>query len=398
MEQNDHLLTLAREEINQVDRQMAELFCRRFRAAQKVAEYKRSRGLPVLDPEREREVLLRNASLIEDEELRPYYVCQLRATMALSRRYQHRLLEGEKVAYSGVPGAFAAQAAGMIFPDATLSPCADFAAAYAAVESGECECAVLPLENSIGGDVTQVLDLAYAGSLFVTGVYELEIEQNLLGVPGATLNDLRLVVSHPQALSQCAPYLRRNGWQTQQAVNTAAAAKAVAERGDLSIAAIGTREAAERYGLAVLASNIGGSNTNTTRFAVFSRVMRQAQPRDGRFLLFFTVRHQAGALGRAIAAIGETGFNLRALKSRPTKQSNWSYYFFAEGEGNLFDEGGQRMLRDLGEVCESVRVLGSYETDIHLSSDFEDRRENDAATMVADLAAAETAQTDLSDR
>ena len=389
MEQNDQMLTQAREEIDRIDRQMAELFCKRFHAAQRIAEYKRSRGLPVLDPEREREVILRNAERMEDEQLRPYYVCQLRATMALSRRYQHFLLEGEKVAYSGVPGAFAAQAASSIFPDANLTPYPDFAAAYAAVERGECECAVLPLENSIGGDVTQVLDLAYGGSLFVTGVYELEIEQNLLGVAGATLHDVKTVVSHPQALSQCASYLRRNGWQTNEAVNTAAAAKAVAERGDMSIAAIGTREAAERYGLCVLASNIGGSNTNTTRFAVFSRVMRRPQPRDGRFLLFFTVRHQAGALGRAVAAIGEGGFNLRALKSRPTKQSNWSYYFFAEGEGNLSDENGRRMLADLRQACESVRVLGSYESDVHLSSDWADEQQADAATAVADLAAAE---------
>lgn len=389
MEQNDNLLNLARAEINEVDKQMAELFSRRFKAAQMIAEYKKSRGLPVYDAEREREVIARNASLIADEELRPYYVCQLRATMALSRRYQHRLLEGERVAYSGVPGAFAAQAAGMIFPDAVLQPCADFKAAYEAVERGECECAVLPLENSIGGDVTQVLDLAYGGSLFVTGVYELEIEQNLLGIPGATLNDIRMVVSHPQALSQCAPYLRQNGWKTEEAVNTAAAAKAVADTGDMSIAAIGTREAAERYGLAVLASNIGSDNANTTRFAVFSRVMRQAQPSDGRFLLLFTVRHQAGALGRAIDAIGETGFNLRALKSRPTKKSNWSYYFFAEGEGNLFDDNGKQMLADLKNACESVRVLGSYENDIRLSTDWADTPEKDAATAVADLAVAE---------
>lgn len=385
MEQKDTLLTAAREEINEVDRQMAELFCRRFKAARAVAEYKKSRGLPVFDAEREREVIARNTALIEDEELRPHYASYLRATMAISRRYQHRLMEGERVAYSGVPGAFAAQAAGMIFPDAVLVPCADFAAAYEAVERGECECAVLPVENSIGGDVTQVLDLAYEGSLFVTGVYELEIEQNLLGIPGTTLNDIRTVVSHPQALSQCAPYLRQNGWETKQAVNTAAAAKAVSEAGDLSVAAIGTREAAQRYGLAVLASNIGSDNANTTRFAVFSRVMRKAQPTDGRFLLFFTVRHQAGALGRAIDAIGETGFNLRALKSRPTKKSNWSYYFYAEGEGNLHDENGRQMLDDLQKVCESVRVLGSYQNEVRLTPEMADTPEQDAAAVVTNI-------------
>lgn len=378
MHQNDQMLNEAREEINEIDREMAELFCRRFAAAAKIAEYKRSHGLPVYDPEREREVIARGAATVEDELLRSYYVCQMRATMALSRRYQHRLLRGERVAYSGVPGAFAAQAAGAIFPDAILVPCSDFAAAYAAVESGECECAVLPIENSIGGDVTQVLDLAYGGELFVTGVYDMEIEQNLLGVPGATLADIKRVTSHPQALSQCAPYLKRNGFETREAVNTAAAAAAVAEAGDVSVAAIGTREAAELYGLCVLASGIGESNANTTRFAVFSRVMRRVHPRDGRFMLFFTVRHQAGALGRAVDAFSQTGFNLRALKSRPTKRSNWSYYFFAEGEGNLSDDNGRRMLQALNEACESVRVLGSYEREIHLSGELVDTGCTDA--------------------
>ena len=365
----DNTLLAAREEINRIDREMAELFCRRLRAVQDVAAYKKSRGLPVLDPAREREVVERCSSYMEDEVMREYYVCQLKTTMALSRRYQHRLLCGEKVAYSGVPGAFAARAARVIFPDAEAVPCKDFAAAYEAVEKGECECAVLPVENSIGGDVAQVLDLAYAGSLYITGVYELEIEQNLLGVPGATTADLAEVVSHPQALSQCAPYLQKNGWTVREAVNTAAAAKAVAEAGDKRVAAIGTREAAEMYGLEVIAANIGADNTNTTRFAVFSRVPRQPQAGDGRFLLFFTVRHQAGALGRAIDAIAEAGFNLRALKSRPTKKSNWSYYFFAEGEGSLSDEKGRTLLTSLTSVCESVRVLGTYATEVKLKSD-----------------------------
>lgn len=365
----DQTLISAREEINRIDREMAELFCQRLRAVQDVAAYKKSRGLPVLDANREKEVIARASALIEDDVMREYYICQLRSTMALSRRYQHRLLSGEKVAYSGVPGAFAAQATGVIFPDAEAVPCRDFADAYAAVEAGECECAVLPLENSIGGDVAQVLDLAYAGSLYVTGVYELEIEQNLLGVPGATTADVREVVSHPQALAQCEPYLQKNGWTLHEAVNTAAAAQAVAQAGDRSVAAIGTREAAEMYGLDVIAANIGADQTNTTRFAVFSRVPRQPQPGDGRFLLFFTVRHQAGALGRAIDAIGKTGFNLRALKSRPTKRSNWSYYFFAEGEGNLSDEDGQNMLSELALACENVRVLGTYGTEIKLKYD-----------------------------
>ena len=151
------------------------------------------------------------------------------------------------------------------------------------------------------------------------------------------------------------------------------------------MAAIGTREAAARYGLQVLDANIGADQTNTTRFAVFSRVPRQPQVGDGRFLLFFTVRNQAGALSRAVDTIGRSGFNLRALKSRPTKESNWSYYFFVEGEGNLQDESGQTMLRELGTVCETVRVLGSYESEIKLKGDRFEKEKKDAVEAVATL-------------
>ena len=383
MSTTDQTLALAREEINRIDRDMAELFCRRLRAVQEVAAYKKKCGLPVYDPKREADVISRNAALISDDVMRDYYICQLQTTMALSRRYQHRLLQGENVAYSGVPGAFAERAAGVIFPDAALVSCRDFAAAYDAVVRGECECAVLPIENSIGGDVAQVLDLAYAGSLSVTGVYELEIEQNLIGVPGARVEDIEKVVSHPQALSQCAPYLQKKGWQLCEAVNTAVAASDVAQAKDPTVAAIGTREAAARYGLQVLDANIGADQTNTTRFAVFSRVPRQPQVGDGRFLLFFTVRNQAGALSRAVDTIGRSGFNLRALTSRPTKESNWSYYFFVEGEGNLQDESGQTMLGELKTVCETVRVLGSYESEIKLKGDRFEKEKKDAAEAVA---------------
>jgi chorismate mutase/prephenate dehydratase len=114
---------------------------------------------------------------------------------------------------------------------------------------------------------------------------------------------------------------------------------------------------------------------------VFSRVARQSQQSDDRFLLLFTVRHRAGSLGRAIDVIGETGFNLRALKSRPTQKSNWSYYFFAEGEGNLGTESGRKMLAELQGVCESVVVLGTYPCEVRLK----DSHETDILSAVSEI-------------
>ena len=221
----DALLQAARADINRIDKEMARLFCERMNAVRQVAEYKRSVGIPVLDASREAEVIARNTAHVEDDTLRAYYVNYLKYNMALSRKFQHALLEGQRVAFSGVPGAFADIAAGRIFPDGVRVPCSDFRSAYDAVVSGDCDCAVLPVENSTNGDVSQVLDMAYAGSLCMSGLYDLEIEQCLLAVPGTDISRIRLVCSHPQALGQCAAYIRQHGWAEQEAVNTAVAAQ-----------------------------------------------------------------------------------------------------------------------------------------------------------------------------
>jgi chorismate mutase/prephenate dehydratase len=286
--------------------------------------------------------------------------------MEISKKIQHRLLEGMKVAYSGVEGAFANIAAEKIFPDASAVAYPDFKSAYDSVVNGECDCVVLPIENSYNGDVGQVMDLAFFGSLYINGIYDIGVVQNLLAVPGAKLEDIREVISHPQALGQCADFIYRHGFKEIQAVNTAVAAKQVADLGRTDIAAIGSDDAASRYGLVKLESHINESNLNTTRFAVFSRVQQVSTARDDQFILVFTVSNEAGALGRAISVIGDHGFNLRALKSRPTKELIWSYYFYAEGEGNINSERGEKMIKALAQHCSDIKVVGSFEKEISL--------------------------------
>ncbi len=359
-------LDKARLIINEADKEMARLFEQRMDAVGMVAAYKRDHGLPVDDIAREDEIIARNAKAIENEDYRPYYVNYLRATIDISKNMQHRLLDGMRVAFSGVPGAFAEIAALRIFPDAKAIPHADFAAAYQAVVDGTCDCALLPVENSFNGDVGKVMDLGFFGSLYVTGVYEAEIVQNLLAVEGATIADIKTVTSHPQALGQCAGYIKKHGWQTEEAVNTAVAARLVAESGRHDLAAIGSEEAAKRFGLVKLEGHINESSTNTTRFAVFSRARRAPSHLDNHFIMLFTVKNAAGSLGKAISVIGEHGFNLRALKSRPTKELVWDYYFYAEGEGNIGSIQGRAMLKALESCCSEVKVLGSYEKEIKI--------------------------------
>ncbi len=359
-------LEKAREVINEVDAQMAQLFEKRMDAAKAVAAYKKEHGLKVDDIAREDHIIRKNTELIQNENYRSYYAGFLRSVIDISKKLQHRLLDGMRVAFSGTPGAFAEITAKRIFPDGTTVPCCDFKAAYNAVVSGDCDVAVLPIENSFNGDVGTVLDLTFFGPLCINGIYESEIVQNLLAKPGVKLKDIKEVISHPQALGQCAGFIEKYSLLATAAVNTAVAADTVAasERSDL--AAIASKEAADKTGLAVIAPHINDSSSNTTRFAVFSRSKKLPVKTDAHFVMVFTVKNVAGALGKAMSVIGENGFNLRAIKSRPTKSLVWDYYFYAEGEGNINSPAGEKCIKELKKCCDNLRVVGSFEKEVRV--------------------------------
>lgn len=352
-------LEKARETINRVDSEMAALFTERMRAAELVAAYKKEHGLPITDAEREAAVIRNGAQQVDDPILREYYVRFIQETMALSRAYQSRLLEGMRVAYSGTEGAFAHIATGKLFPSAEKIGFPDFESAYRAVENGECDAAVLPVENSTNGEVGQVMDLMFSGGLFVNQMLDLPVTQDLLVKPGTAVEEIRTVISHPQALGQCAARIREMGWRTEEYPNTALAAKFVASTNDRTVAAIASAEAAEQFGLAVLERNLNASRSNTTRFAVFTRAENTQTPGTCSALMF-TVRNEAGALARAIDVIGHYGFNMRTLRSRPMKELLWQYYFYVEAEGDLHSPDGQNMLRALAVFCDKLKPVGCY--------------------------------------
>ena len=355
----ENLLEEARKIINDVDTQMAELFVKRMRAAEMVYEHKKKMGLPILDQARERAVIERNTKRIEDEVLKGYYIDYLKNVMSISRAYQYRMQNGLKVAYSGVEGAFAHIAAGRIFPDSQRISCRDFKAAYESVVNGENDVAVLPIENSYAGEVGQTIDLIFSGSLFINGIYELEIHQNLLGVPGSSVEDIKKVISHPQALSQCHDYIKSRALETEEANNTAVAARQVALAKDKHIGAIASVETAEIYGLTVLQQNINKSSENTTRFAVLSRVQANS-PSLANSVLMFTVKHEAGSLANAISIIGKYGYNMTALRSRPLRKHSWQYYFYIEIDGTTDTAEGKQMLEELNKVCDQLKVVGTF--------------------------------------
>lgn len=352
----------ARKIINETDKKIAELFCRRMEAAKDVAMYKSEHGLPILDAAREQDLIAANSALIKDDVFREYYINFLQNMMDISKAYQHRLIKGMKVAYSGVEGAFAHIASGKIFPDAELISCADFKEAYMSVVNGECDSVVLPLENSYAGEVGQVTDLLFSGSLFLNGVYDLAINQNLLALPEADITDITNVYSHPQALAQCSSYIRKHGFLSTQYANTAMAAQFVKESGNKALAAIASEETAELYGLKILERNINKSRLNTTKFGVFSRSMNTNKSQNNECIaLVFTVKNEAGSLAEAINIIGsQHKFNMRTLRSRPMKELLWQYYFYAEIEGNVDSAEGRAMLDELSQSCDKLKIVGKF--------------------------------------
>lgn len=355
----------ARKIINEVDSQMAELFVKRMRAAELVFEHKKEFGLPILDSKREAAVIEKNSSLIEDEVLKEYYITYIKNLMEISRAYQYRMQGGLKVAYSGVEGAFAHIAAGRIFPDSRRISCRDFKSAYDSVVRGENDVAVLPIENSYAGEVGQTSDLIFSGELFINGIYELEIHQNLLGIPGSTVDDIKKVTSHPQALGQCHDYIKFRGFDTEESSNTAVAAKTVVESKDKSLGAIASLETAEIYGMKVLEANINKSGENTTRFAVLSKVPANT-PSFSNSVLMFTVKNEAGSLASAISIIGKYGYNMTALRSRPLKQHSWQYYFYIEIDGTTDNDKGKEMMGELSKVCDKLKVAGTFAPHIEI--------------------------------
>lgn len=359
-------LDQARLAINAIDKEMAELFCRRMEAASAIARHKQKIGMPILDAAREREVVERNAALVEDPVLREYYVNFIGQTMKISRAYQSRLLEGMRIAYSGTLGAFAHIAAGRIFKTGTRVPFGNFKDAYDAVVSGDCDCAVLPLENSYAGEVGQVIDMLFSGPLVISGAYDLPVVHDLVALPGTDKSRIKRVVSHPQALSQCAGYIREAGFEQIQFENTAMAAKHVAGAGDPTLAAICSEECAALFGLTVLERHINESRSNTTRFGVFTRAagapLDDREDPENRFLLLFTVRNEAGSLAQAINILGRHSLNMTALRSRPMKELAWNYYFYVECEGALSEAERRTVMDELSCCCDRLKLAGTYKT------------------------------------
>lgn len=356
-------LNESRKKINEIDTAMAKLFIDRMNLCKEIAEFKNANSLPVFDANREEMLINDNLKLIEDDELKSHYINYIRSVLKISKEYQSSLTTGLKIAYSGIEGAYGYIAASRMYPNSNLISCSNFSKAYTAVENGDADRAILPIENSFAGDVGEVMDLIFQGTLYVNRMYDLEVEHNLIVIPGTKFSDINIVVSHPQALAQCSKFIEQYDFKTIDEINTAFAAKRLKESNDKKMAVIASRETADVYGLQILHEKINNSDLNTTRFASFSRVLSDysnVSASKKNFIMVFTVKNVAGALAKCLDIIGAHGFNMRNLRSRPMKDLMWTYYFFCEIEGDLDSDDAKNMLVALKTFCDRLKIVGSY--------------------------------------
>ncbi|MBE5797192.1 MAG: prephenate dehydratase [Clostridiales bacterium] len=264
------------------------------------------------------------------------------------------------IAYPGTAGSFSHGAAQAAFPDGTCVAYATFPEAAQAVVDGQADYALLPVENSFAGAVLPTYSLLEKLPLHIVGETMKAVRHQLLGVPGASLSDIRTIASHPQAIAQCDEFLQTlPGVQIVPSGNTAISAREVAEQGDPSRAAIASVEAAKEYGLTVLAENIQTSATNTTRFFILSlSPIPLAAPRKA--TVTFTVNNEVGALVRVLSSFAESGLNMSRIESRPIPDTPFQYFFSADFEGEMDAAHLSRAMAAARPYTCALRLLGVY--------------------------------------
>jgi len=270
-----------------------------------------------------------------------------------------------KIAFQGEPGAYSEAAVIEHYPGQSVTPvpCPSFEQVFAAVTGGACDCGFIPIENSLAGSIHQNYDLLLRNELWVVGEHRLRVSHCLIARPGARLDQITKVISHPQALAQCEGYLRSlPGVQVEPVYDTAGSVKMISESADPSVAAIASRRAAQLYGMDILAENIEDNPANFTRFLIISPqpAVLAETGENARTSIVFTLKNQPGSLFRALGAFALRDIDLTKLESRPLVGKPWEYLFYVDFTGAATDPVVQRALAHLSEYAHMLRVLGSY--------------------------------------
>jgi len=263
------------------------------------------------------------------------------------------------VAIQGERGSYSDEAALKFFGEYDPLPKRFLEEVFDSVTSSEADYGVIPVENSTTGSIRKSLDLLLESDVKVVGEVKVRVRHALLGVKGAGLEDIEVVYSHPEAISQCEGFLKSRDWAVVPSFDTAGAAKEVALVGDRRRAAIAGERVAEIYGLEILARDIQDLPHNTTRFFVISREADWPKEADTT-AAFFATRHVPGALWRALGVFAKRNINLLWLESRPIRKEPWNYSFFVEFEGSLWEDYVREAIKELEDQAIWVKVLGSY--------------------------------------
>jgi len=266
-----------------------------------------------------------------------------------------------KVAFQGEPGAYSEQAVFNYFGDVETQPCESFDAVFDAVNASNCDAGLIPIENSLAGSIHQNYDLLLRNQLYIVGEYLLRVRHCLIAMPDVKMEDIKKAISHPQALGQCAAYLRKNGIKAEQAYDTAGSVKMLKESGARDTAAIASRRAAELYGMQILEEGIEDNVENFTRFlAIRSEAVVPDVPRESKTSIVFTLKNQPGSLFKAMSVFALRDIDLTKIESRPLQGKPWEYLFYVDFIGATREEISRRALDHLGEYAVTLRVLGSY--------------------------------------
>lgn len=372
-------LSELRVQIDAIDKDIVELYERRMDICRRVAEYKIENGKKVFDKVREEEKIARVKSLTHNAFNSVGIQELFEQIMSMSRKLQYQLLaekgalgklpfiavdkldqEGARVVFQGAEGAYSQAAMRQYFGDKISSIHVDtFRDAMAAIEEGSADFAVLPIENSTAGIVSEIYDLLVEYENYIVGEQIIKIEHCLLGLPGTKLEEIHTVYSHPQSLMQSARFLSEYDWKQISMQNNAFAARKVAEEQDRSQAAIASAYAGETYGLEVLKRGVNQSSSNSTRFIIVTN--QKIFKKDAKKIsICFEVPHESGSLYHMLSHFIYNGLNICKIESRPIEDRTWEYRFFLDFEGNLSDSAVKNALRGLRDEARNMKILGNY--------------------------------------
>lgn len=376
-------LSVTREQIDAVDKQIVELIEKRMDLSLQVAEYKMSTGKPIYDRERELQKLEKLGSMASTEFNAKSVQELFLQIMSVSRRYQYRVIgdrehiidkmftkidklnlsKDTRVVYAGVPGAFAEAAMVAYFgEDICANSVKEFHDVARMVSEGEADYGVLPIENSSAGFVNGIYDLLDRFTLSIVGEQKIQVNQCLLGIPGTDLSKVTTVFSHPQGLLQAKEYLEDKDWKQVSMANTALSAQKVHNDGDMTQVAIASERAGKLYGLSVLNPQLNVADNNTTRFVIVSN-KKEYVKNANKVSISFALPHTCGTLYNILAHFIFNNVNMTSIESIPISGKQWEYCFFVDFEGNLGDVDVKNALKGIMAETEDFRILGCFVSD-----------------------------------